>query len=931
MAADVPKGTRLDFAASGKLNGTAVVAAQKGTTVSVESLFHNLPVRRRELERNIKREWNKMLALLNQYACIQTGLKFTVSQQPSKGKRVVLFSTKGNPTTRENIINVFGAKTINALVALDLQLDLQPSNSPKSTHPSAKGEASRQVRVSGHVSRPTIGDGRQTPDRQMFYVNGRPCGLPQFAKLFNEVYRSYNSSQSPFVFADVQLDTHLYDVNVSPDKRTILLHDQGRMLENLREALAALFESQDYTVPISQPTSRKQLALSEVGMINPKVSRTVIASPNAASNDAFASQQESSEDKQGVGLIALSNSPLDHGTRASDLLRHWVGRKSTPRQEPAAEEHSTIERRLSEADGLEAICQRKCTTDNNAHNLSPDKHEQPFACIEKSGSNVQSLSEEATDRLEETVKDTQTSSLQGADGAEHSGDVGYSLEKEQDSAGVIVPGPLPFSSVPQKRTAENSRDVLPNNEPATTTMPLSPKRARVEDMKPRHRAREPSVEDQISTAIPSFVGRLTQIFSADASPQAKSTLAVEALVVTPRASSSAVDTFVSDSESATWGSGDKDGEMTEAAHIDGTRIQASAPNSLPGVGEKAIEETQTNLRPNDAEASGPGVIVEVPPPEPAEKRSQALRSNAKRKEATLRFEQQLHTDEESIKQRLASWTATLTSSRATFNNRLGQDSKEVADPEEKLSLTILRSDFGQMKIVGQFNLGFILAVRYAANDGGNGAAQRDDDELFIVDQHASDEKFNFERLQETTVVQSQRLVHPKRLDLTAMEEEIIAENLTILEKNGFKVQLDESGDEPVGSRCQLLALPLSRETTFTLADLEELVSILGEGASQGCGIVPRPSKVRKMFAMRACRSSVMIGKALPQKQMEKLVRHMGELDKPWNCPHGRPTMRHLCSLGGLNEKGRVGQSVSHHNGSSKSVWVKYLAGGNEMQ
>lgn len=58
----------------------------------------------------------------------------------------------------------------------------------------------------GHVSRPTFGEGRQTPDRQMFFVNARPCVLPQIAKVFNEVYKSYNVSQSPFVFSNIILD-----------------------------------------------------------------------------------------------------------------------------------------------------------------------------------------------------------------------------------------------------------------------------------------------------------------------------------------------------------------------------------------------------------------------------------------------------------------------------------------------------------------------------------------------------------------------------------------------------------------------------------------------------------------------------------------------------------------------------------------------------
>lgn len=41
---------------------------------------------------------------------------------------------------------------------------------------------------------------------------------------------------------------------------------------------------------------------------------------------------------------------------------------------------------------------------------------------------------------------------------------------------------------------------------------------------------------------------------------------------------------------------------------------------------------------------------------------------------------------------------------------------------------------------------------------------------------------------------------------------------------------------------------------------------------------------------------VMIGTALSASEMKKLVVHMGEIEHPWNCPHGRPTMRHLANL-----------------------------------
>jgi len=54
-------------------------------------------------------------------------------------------------------------------------------------------------------------------------------------------------------------------------------------------------------------------------------------------------------------------------------------------------------------------------------------------------------------------------------------------------------------------------------------------------------------------------------------------------------------------------------------------------------------------------------------------------------------------------------------------------------------------------------------------------------------------------------------------------------------------------------------------------DLEELIHLVHQNPND---VTVRPSKVRSMFAMRACRSSIMIGKTLSFKTMAEVVGHM---------------------------------------------------------
>ncbi|KAM0199593.1 hypothetical protein ACHAPA_006904 [Fusarium lateritium] len=892
---EAPKGTKLSFEPSGALSGTAVVASSKGTTVSVERLFHNLPVRRRELERSIKREWNKVIALLGQYACIQTNLKFSVSQQPTKGKRIHLFSTKGNQTTRENIINIFGAKTMTVLVPLDLTLEMQPSTAGPTLQIDPKRKSTpKEVRIMGHVSRPSHGDGRQTPDRQMFFVNGRPCGLPQFAKAFNEVYKSYNNTQTPFILADIQLDTHMYDVNVSPDKRSILLHDQNQLLDNLRMSLTNLFDSQDYSVPTSQLLAFKSRTEKQPSGNTPfkPLSITPIKPHNGSDQSLESDEDRNSEDtptskfSSGAARQIRGSRSLSKDTSGQNLISGWIERKATSRSGNPGSPVTPAARVVAPFDSV--------------HNSAT--REEPSLFVRSPSPPSESDENDADKPLpvRDFNKQLKANSI--------TKDIPFAAANSPPALVPMdpqIPATQPLRRGQESGHANEFRTPRRQTRPDITTVFIGDEMVQgaASASDDDNEAVQTILEDNVSAAVPkpSFGSRLTQIYAAGAK------VVEETKSSRPESSEENPDVSTN-SESEDEDAGNNDAVSDTA-------------DTRDDVGELAVSLPENDKMENRE-------IRSVSPDSPAapalseavifDQRSQPLKSSVRKRESTAQLLQHLRTDQGLIRSGMACWAKGF----GSIQDSLADDEVtdlDAANAEEKLSLTIARKDFLRMRIAGQFNMGFIIASRPANKRSDEELEATENDELFIIDQHATDEKYNFERLQEIQTVQSQRLVHPKRLELTALEEEIVLQNISAIEANGFKVHVDMSGDEPVGSRCEVLALPMSREVTFSLTDLEELIALLGEESSESKHI-PRPSKVRKMFASRACRSSVMIGKALTHGQMETLVRHMAELDKPWNCPHGRPTMRHLCQLNSWDARGWRDDSVQ---GPSVS-WQSYM-------
>ncbi len=86
------------------------------------------------------------------------------------------------------------------------------------------------------------------------------------------------------------------------------------------------------------------------------------------------------------------------------------------------------------------------------------------------------------------------------------------------------------------------------------------------------------------------------------------------------------------------------------------------------------------------------------------------------------------------------------SQRKEYTKLMVKDGCEEADnniqlDEKALQRMFNKDDFKQLKVCGQFNKGFIMTTMHESD-------------LFILDQHACDEKFNFETFSRSAVIET---------------------------------------------------------------------------------------------------------------------------------------------------------------------------------
>jgi DNA mismatch repair protein MutL len=157
-----------------------------------------------------------------------------------------------------------------------------------------------------------------------------------------------------------------------------------------------------------------------------------------------------------------------------------------------------------------------------------------------------------------------------------------------------------------------------------------------------------------------------------------------------------------------------------------------------------------------------------------------------------------------------------------------------------------------------------------------------DDGMEIIDQHALHERILYERIRikvETAPLESQKLLVPEPVDLTASEAARILEHRDLLQRLGLDVQPFGGETVLVASYPAMLAKISPSEV---LRDLVECLEVAGSH--------PEPTTLLDdLLHSIACKAAVKFGDPLVLAEIDALLADRHLIRDSHHCPHGRPT------------------------------------------
>ncbi|XP_061579843.1 LOW QUALITY PROTEIN: PMS1 protein homolog 1 [Cololabis saira] len=224
-----------DISTQYMLDLTGKIVSQKpshlgqGTSVSVMKLFKNLPVRRQYYSstKKCKDELKKMQDLLMAYAILKPELRLMLVHN-----KVVLWQKARAADTRSVLLATLGSTTVANLL------------------PCHQRQEQLEITLDGFFPKPgadLCSTSSSTPDKTFIFVNNRPVHQKEIMKLLRQHFSaqySDDAARNRYPTLVLKITVHSpssVDVNLTPDKTQVLLHDKEAVLTAVEALLVSLY------------------------------------------------------------------------------------------------------------------------------------------------------------------------------------------------------------------------------------------------------------------------------------------------------------------------------------------------------------------------------------------------------------------------------------------------------------------------------------------------------------------------------------------------------------------------------------------------------------------------------------------------------------------------------------------------------------------
>jgi len=205
----------------GKVISKEETGCPKGTTIIVENLFYNTPVRYKFLKKDFTElgyveDAVTRLALVNPHIAIKL---------QSLGK--TLIQTNGNASIKDTVYSIYGKDIAENILNVDYKYE--------------------DMKVTGCIGKPEIAKANRTG--QLFFVNGRYIKDKTLTSAAEQAFRGIlPAGKYGFLILNLEIDSHQIDVNVHPAKLEIRFQEENKVFKlvyhSIKETLSKNKESE---------------------------------------------------------------------------------------------------------------------------------------------------------------------------------------------------------------------------------------------------------------------------------------------------------------------------------------------------------------------------------------------------------------------------------------------------------------------------------------------------------------------------------------------------------------------------------------------------------------------------------------------------------------------------------------------------------------